>query len=182
MNFHLKKHSHGFPALLNDVHVESTSPPKSSHPVALKKNGDFPVFSRLWYQISFIFTPIWGRFPFWLIFFKGVATTTYFSRRLPNFFLGRGMVAARFPVVFPQFPRAVSRGLWPMLLRRRLPCVSERRCRGVPRANRFFVLGGGKQEGTKYRWMEEIRLTSWEVAFKGGNFKPCLFHFYGKMI
>ncbi len=26
-------------------------------------------------QIFFIFTPIWGRFPFWLIFFKGVETT-----------------------------------------------------------------------------------------------------------
>ena len=25
-----------------------------------------------WFQIFFIFTPIWGRFPFWLIFFKGV--------------------------------------------------------------------------------------------------------------
>ena len=31
-------------------------------------------FSRWWFQISF-FTPIWGRFPFWLIFFKGVETT-----------------------------------------------------------------------------------------------------------
>ena len=28
-----------------------------------------------WFQIFFIFTPIWGRFPFWLIFFKGVETT-----------------------------------------------------------------------------------------------------------
>ena len=25
-----------------------------------------------WFQIFFSFTPIWGRFPFWLIFFKGV--------------------------------------------------------------------------------------------------------------
>ena len=29
----------------------------------------------VWFQIFFIFTPIWGRFPFWLIFFKGVETT-----------------------------------------------------------------------------------------------------------
>ena len=32
--------------------------------------------SRWWFQMFFIFTPIWGRFPFWLIFFKGVETTT----------------------------------------------------------------------------------------------------------
>ena len=31
--------------------------------------------ARWWFQIFFIFTPIWGRFPFWLIFFKGVETT-----------------------------------------------------------------------------------------------------------
>ena len=28
-----------------------------------------------WFQIFFIFTPIWEWFPFWLIFFKGVETT-----------------------------------------------------------------------------------------------------------
>ena len=28
-----------------------------------------------WFQTFFIFTPIWGRLPFWLIFFKGVETT-----------------------------------------------------------------------------------------------------------
>ncbi len=27
--------------------------------------------TRWWFQIFYIFTPIWGRFPFWLIFFKG---------------------------------------------------------------------------------------------------------------
>ena len=31
--------------------------------------------TRWWFQICFIFTPNWGRFPFWLIFFKGVETT-----------------------------------------------------------------------------------------------------------
>ena len=31
--------------------------------------------SRWWFQRFFIFTPIWGRFPFWLIFFKWVETT-----------------------------------------------------------------------------------------------------------
>ena len=28
-----------------------------------------------WFQFFLIFTPSWGRFPFWLIFFKGVETT-----------------------------------------------------------------------------------------------------------
>ena len=31
--------------------------------------------TRLWFQICFIFTPIWGRFQFWLIFFNWVETT-----------------------------------------------------------------------------------------------------------
>ena len=31
--------------------------------------------SRWWFQIFFMFTPIWRRFPFWLIFFKWVETT-----------------------------------------------------------------------------------------------------------
>ncbi len=33
-------------------------------------------YSRWWFQIFFIFTPIWGRFPFWLICFKWAETTT----------------------------------------------------------------------------------------------------------
>ena len=28
-----------------------------------------------WFQVFFMFTPIWRRFPFWLIFFNGVETT-----------------------------------------------------------------------------------------------------------
>ena len=35
--------------------------------------------TRWWFQRFFIFTPIWGRFPFWLIFFKGVETTNQSS-------------------------------------------------------------------------------------------------------
>ncbi len=38
-----------------------------------QKTGKYT--SGWWFQIFFIFTPIWGRFPFWLIFFKGVETT-----------------------------------------------------------------------------------------------------------
>ena len=41
----------------------------------------WPIFrgrtvTRWWFQISFIFTPIWGRFPFWIIFSKWVGSTT----------------------------------------------------------------------------------------------------------
>ena len=35
-------------------------------------------FSRWWFQISFIFIPTWGRFPFWLIFFNWIETTNQF--------------------------------------------------------------------------------------------------------
>ena len=35
--------------------------------------------SRWWFQIVFIFTPTWGRFPVWLIFFKWVETTNQSS-------------------------------------------------------------------------------------------------------
>ena len=31
--------------------------------------------TRWWFQIFFMFTPIWGRFPFWLIFLRWVETT-----------------------------------------------------------------------------------------------------------
>ena len=37
-----------------------------------------------WFQIFFIFTPIWGRFPFWLIFFKWVETTNQLGQVTPN--------------------------------------------------------------------------------------------------
>ena len=42
--------------------------------------------SRWWFQICLIFTPIWGRFPFWLIFFKWVETTNqiFVSQRSRN--------------------------------------------------------------------------------------------------
>ena len=31
--------------------------------------------SRWWFQFFLVFTPIWGRFPFWLLFFRWVETT-----------------------------------------------------------------------------------------------------------
>ena len=36
----------------------------------------WPSQSRWWFQIFFIFTPIWGRSPFWLIFFRWVGWKT----------------------------------------------------------------------------------------------------------
>ena len=43
------------------------------------------ISSRWWFQTSFIFTPIWGRFPMWLIFFRWVETTNQFmyNQRFP---------------------------------------------------------------------------------------------------
>ena len=35
-------------------------------------------YSTWWFQIFFIFTPTWGRFPFWLIFFSWVETTNQY--------------------------------------------------------------------------------------------------------
>ena len=40
--------------------------------------GDLLSFSGWWFQIVFIFTPIWGRFPIWLMVFKWVETTNQF--------------------------------------------------------------------------------------------------------
>ena len=37
--------------------------------------------TRWWFQILFIFTPIWGRCPIWLIFFRWVETTNQISWR-----------------------------------------------------------------------------------------------------
>ena len=58
-----------------------TPPPQVSHPLPLEiraifwqglKLRDNYWLTRWWFQRFFIFIPIWGRFPFWLIFFKGV--------------------------------------------------------------------------------------------------------------
>ena len=42
-----------------------------------------------WFQIFLIFTHIWRRFPFWLIFFRWVETTTWFigsNLQMPGFY------------------------------------------------------------------------------------------------
>ena len=58
---------------------EPTWPKFSADP--FRGQGDFcfiqRFFYRWWFQIFFIFTPIWGRFPFLLIFFKWVETTKW---------------------------------------------------------------------------------------------------------
>ena len=42
-------------------------------------------YSRWWFQIFFIFTPSWGRFLFWLMFFYWVETTNqYRTQKVPR--------------------------------------------------------------------------------------------------
>ena len=51
-------------------------------------------FTRWWFQRFLIFTPAWGRFPMWLIFFKWVETTNYFryiSRLIQPYLLSFGV-------------------------------------------------------------------------------------------
>ena len=50
--------------------------------------------TRCWFQIFFIFTPTWGRFPIWLIFFRWVETTNqtnYF-----NYHIWRNRISMHF--------------------------------------------------------------------------------------
>ena len=49
------------------------------------KVGDKVYQTRWWFQIIFIFIPVWGRFPIWLIFFNRVETTNC-QRFFPNVF------------------------------------------------------------------------------------------------
>ena len=53
---------------------------KTTHELEKKKRHTekcvFANFSGWWFQTFFIFTPIWGRFPIWLIFFRWVGSTT----------------------------------------------------------------------------------------------------------
>ena len=56
------------------IKLQTFSPdsPKTNHLFVVRCWKKKP---RWWFQIFFIFIPIWGRFPFWLIFFKWVETT-----------------------------------------------------------------------------------------------------------
>ena len=42
-------------------------------------SGGYKPDTTWWFQIFFIFTPIWGRFPFWLIFSNGLKPPTRWS-------------------------------------------------------------------------------------------------------
>ncbi len=66
--------------------------------------------TRWWFQTFFIFTPIWGRFPFWLVFLRWVETTNQ-----STFFIGK-------------------LGVW----MRSAPCNSLESCEGA--TGRFGVL------------------------------------------
>ena len=58
-------------------------------------------------SIFFIFTPIWGRFPFWLIFFKGVETTKKII--LAPFLVLKIVVYSRpLLILFPSVPIKVN--------------------------------------------------------------------------
>ena len=57
------------------ANYSATSLWRTSIPTVFRIRESQNPLSRCWFQTFFIFTPIWGRFPFWLIFFKGVETT-----------------------------------------------------------------------------------------------------------
>ena len=64
------------------IPTDNTAHHFRDHPSSKKKASDFAKFgipfsstTGWWFQIFFIFTPIWGRLPIWLIFFKWVETT-----------------------------------------------------------------------------------------------------------
>ena len=46
-----------------------------SHEFLKEPYAFYIILSRWWFQIFFMFTPIWGRFPFWLILFTWLETT-----------------------------------------------------------------------------------------------------------
>ena len=48
--------------------------------------------TRWWFQTFFFFIPIWGRFPFWLIFFKWVETTNQCNIGKTNIIILVGVV------------------------------------------------------------------------------------------
>ena len=52
-------------------------------PCGAKEERCQPTKTRWWFQIFFIFTLTWGRFPIWLIFFEGVEITNQFTMVYP---------------------------------------------------------------------------------------------------
>ena len=62
--------------------------------------GKRPSFSSWWFQIFIIFTPTWGRFPIWLIFFKGVELKPPTSHLVPFFWWGVSWLFRFFTATF----------------------------------------------------------------------------------
>ena len=64
------------PAIFGGVMRSSRPVPRCWKVLAVRPEQDLTKWlTRWWFQIFCIFTHIWGRFPFWLIFFEGVETT-----------------------------------------------------------------------------------------------------------
>ena len=68
--------------LLSEIYLKPTIPRKQAlwwfpekTPKPAGRSTPPPKKTWWWFQTFFIFTPIWGRFPIWLIFFKWVETT-----------------------------------------------------------------------------------------------------------
>ena len=71
--------------LVNMSSVESVFAPQdlcgegsSVRPIDASKGSVEMTLPAVTCPMCFIFTPIWGRFPFWLIFFNGLETTNKF--------------------------------------------------------------------------------------------------------
>ena len=93
----------------------------SQHRLKLKNSAEFSGqflrnFTSWWFQIFLIFIPIWGTFPFWLIFFNWVGSTTNQFRNfrgLDGFFciddgrLGPGCPELQVPPPAQQAPAAM---------------------------------------------------------------------------
>ena len=64
------------PAIFGGVVRSSRPVPRCWKVLAVRPEQDLTKWlTRWWFQLFCIFTHIWGRFPFWLIFFEGVETT-----------------------------------------------------------------------------------------------------------
>ena len=72
----LEDYFHRVDARRAEVEAEMAAEARQHHASrCCQKKGLASWITRWWFQIFFIFTPIWGRFPFWLTFFRWVETT-----------------------------------------------------------------------------------------------------------
>ena len=66
------------------VSLDKIEPGKKTIQVCLNRVLTLKI-SGWWFQIFFIFTPTWGRFPFWRAYFSGVETTNQSCFWIPGF-------------------------------------------------------------------------------------------------